>query len=248
MKLITLGTGHGNFTVSRYKSASLLLAGGRQYLIDCGSPAAASMTRLGYENREVRAIFNTHMHLDHIGGLPDMLYAIVRYPVTGQHTDVYLAEERTAELYAFMHAMHLSEHPEYLAFHAVTPGRIFDDGVLRVTAIPTDHIARVPGTPPITFAFLMEAEGKRVLFSGDLRGDFSDFPGETGADVLVCEATHYKPETAAPVFREKAYKRLIFNHVHDPWHGEEGERKLLSYYAELPYPVEIAHDLEKFDL
>ena len=146
-----------------------------------------------------------------------------------------------------MHAMHLSEHPEYLSFHTVTEGTIFRDGVLSVTAIPTDHIARPEGSAPVTFAFLLEAEGKRILYSGDLRSDFADFP-ETEADVLVCEATHYRPECAAEVFRTKKYERLIFNHVHDPWHGEEGERKLLSYYTALSCPVEIAHDGDEFDL
>ena len=248
MKLVTLGTGHGNFTGTRFKSSSLLLVGEKKYMIDCGSPAAALMTRKGYENRELNAVFNTHMHLDHLGGLPDLLYAIIRYPVEGQHTDVFLAEDRVRELYAFMHAVHLSEHPEYLSFHAVKAGPIFDDGVLRVAAIPTDHIPRPEGAPPVTFAFLMEAEGKRILFSGDLRHDFADFPREIRADVLVAEATHYRPETAAPVLRAMKYERLIFNHVHDPWHGEEGEKKLLAFYRDLPYPVEIAHDGDEFTL
>ncbi len=247
MRMITLGTGHGNFTGTRYKSATLFEIAGRLYLLDCGSPAAASMRRREIPCRDLWAVFNTHMHLDHIGGLPDLLYAITRYPVAGQHTDVYLAENRTAELYGFMHAMHLSEHPEYLSFHTVTEGTIFRDGVLSVTAIPTDHIARPEGSAPVTFAFLLEAEGKRILYSGDLRSDFADFP-ETEADVLVCEATHYRPERAAEVFRTKKYERLIFNHVHDPWHGEEGERKLLSYYTALSCPVEIAHDGDEFDL
>ena len=248
MRMITLGTGHGNFTATRYKSATLFEIAGRLYLLDCGSPAAASLTRLGIPCRDLRAVFITHMHLDHVGGLPDLLYAIIRYPVAGQHADIYLAENRTAELYGFMHSMHLSEHPEYLDFRTVTPGRIFDDGVLAVTALPTDHIAGRPGEGPITFAYLLEAEGKRILCSGDLRHDFADFPAGCDADILMCEATHYRPERALEVFRTKAYKRLIFNHVHDPWHGEEGEKKLLSFYEDLPYPVEIAHDGDEFIL
>ena len=54
-----------------------------------------------------------------------------------------------------------------------TEGVIYDDGYLKVTAIPTKHC------PPMhSYAFLLEGEGKRVVFSGDLSQFFrgNDFP------------------------------------------------------------------------
>ena len=246
MKMVTLGTSHGDFTYCRFNSSTLFIIGGRYYLFDCGSPAAGLMTRKGYENTRISAIFNTHMHIDHIGGLPAMILAITKYPVPNRHTDIYLAENRVAELYSYMHALHMEEHPDIITFHTTAEGKIFDDGVLRVTAVPTDHIPRRAGTPPITFAYLLKAEGKRILYTGDLRADFADFPQHINADVCVCEATHYQPETAHPVLMAKHYDRLIFNHVHNPWHGE-GEQVLLGKYADLPYPVAVAHDGDEFE-
>lgn len=49
-----------------------------------------------------------------------------------------------------------------LRFKKITDSTIFDDGYLKVTAIPTQHC-------PDSHAFFVEAEGKAVLFTGDLK-------------------------------------------------------------------------------
>ena len=68
---------------------------------------------------------------------------------------------------------------------------IFDDGTLRVTAFPVRHI-------PHSHAFLLEAEGKRVVFTGDLLRDLSDYPkiitspDTPPLDLVVTEAAHVR--------------------------------------------------------
>ena len=50
------------------------------------------------------------------------------------------------------------------------------------------------------------------------------------------------------------FDRLLFIHIANRWHNmvghswdvECGEKKLLSHYTELPYPVAIAHDGDTF--
>ena len=59
--------------------------------------------------------------------------------------------------------------------------------------------------------------------------------------------THFSPETALPILKECPIKHLIFNHIHDPWHGK-GEATLKEIFQSLPYPYTIAHDGAVFEI
>jgi len=90
--------------------------------------------------------------------------------------------------------------------------KFFDDGTLRVTAIPTQHC-------PHSHAFLLEAEGKSIVFTGDLRHPTIDFPQvcfQRTCDLIVCEAAHFSTTEAAPIFEKAAPKRVLINHI-CPW-------------------------------
>jgi hypothetical protein len=58
--------------------------------------------------------------------------------------------------------------------HYMTEGLVFDDGVMRVTAFPNTHMikARMQGEndPCLSYSFLIEVEGKRIVYSGDVGG------------------------------------------------------------------------------
>ena len=79
-KIITLGTSHGDPTLERFNSSTLLECNGKRYLLDAGAPAAALLIRRGIAIRELQGIFLTHMHEDHFGGLSGLLKHIVKYP------------------------------------------------------------------------------------------------------------------------------------------------------------------------
>jgi len=82
---------------------------------------------------------------------------------------------------------------------------IYNDGFLKVTAIQTLHTDR-------SYAFFLEAEGKSVLFTGDLKHPDEDFPliaKEHKTDFIVCESAHFNATDYLPHLRE--YKtKLIF--------------------------------------
>ena len=53
--------------------AALLLDGDQTIIIDTGADGSAVIDYLRYENREVDALFLTHLHMDHAGGVPALL-------------------------------------------------------------------------------------------------------------------------------------------------------------------------------
>src|ERR1700733_14991425 len=70
MRLIFVGSGSA-FTVgaNNYQSNMLLESGQKRLLIDCGTDIRLSLYELGYTYRDIRHVFVSHLHADHIGGL-----------------------------------------------------------------------------------------------------------------------------------------------------------------------------------
>ena len=251
MIITTLGTSHGDHTYCRFNSSTLIESGSHSYLVDAGAPVNGLLIRAGKDICALKAVFITHMHDDHAGGLSGLVKSLIKYPGTDQKTTIYLPEPEAAPgLIAWLTAQHLFIPDGLITFQCIpkiSNPIIYDDGILKTTQIPTGHLSRADGSAA-SFAFSMELEGKKVLFTGDLKEDFSDFPEiltKESYDLCICEATHYDPATALPLLQNCKLKRLVFNHIHDPWHGE-GERKLTEQYTTLQYPYEVAHDGDQF--
>jgi glyoxylase-like metal-dependent hydrolase (beta-lactamase superfamily II) len=234
MLITTLGTSHGDATYCRFNTSTLIEAGDASYLIDAGAPVDALMTRKGKSFDKLRAVFITHMHDDHAGGLTCLIKAIVKYAEKDRQPALfYLPEEGADEaLTGWLRALHMHQRSSCgpILFRPVRSGALYDDRIARVTAYPTRHMNGIGKS----YAYLFEAEGKKVLLSGDVNRDFTDFPVlPFKIDLCLCEATHYPPQAALPVFQKCDIDRLCFYHVHNPWHGA-GEQHLLDFYASLP--------------
>ncbi len=69
-QFITLGT-HGGPVSDRNRSepANALVVGNAVYLVDAGDGAVQQLARAGYSLAAVRAVFISHIHFDHTGGL-----------------------------------------------------------------------------------------------------------------------------------------------------------------------------------
>lgn len=247
MLITTLGTSHGDQLVNRFNSSTLYEVGGNLYLVDCGEPVTASLVRLRKDLTKIKAIFITHMHGDHAAGLPLLIGALTKYAKKGQHYDIYLSDDKIEALTAWLYAMQHSINHDVISLHVIKEGFFYDDGVLKVKAIPTLHgsWANYGKNPLSSFAFHMEAEGKKILHTGDLKGDFSDFPKEAQTekfDLCLCEATHYKPQSAMPILEKAQVDRLLFIHILNCWDGPMGKAHLYKLCENLPYPVAIAED------
>lgn len=247
MIITTLGTTHGSPTPGRHYSSTLVETGGDSYLIDCGEPAATLLCHGGKDLTALRAVFVTHMHHDHASGLPDLVKMLAKVGAPEQRVEIFLPELGARDaLEAWLGALHEPWPEERVLVRETSTGGVFDDGVLRVEACPTRHMAAWNAP---SYSYVLHAEGKRVVFTGDLRGDFSDFPSvarDTSCDLCVCEMTHFKPSAALPVLRECPIRRLVFNHVYDPWQTPDGEAVLRGELAGLPFPFQIASDGDCF--
>ena len=108
MRIITQGTSHGNHTYNRFNSSTLVEVEDVSYLIDAGAPANGLMIRANKELHKLQAVFITHMHEDHTGGLPGIIKTLLKKPRDDQHTVILLPEENAiSPLESWLKAMHL---------------------------------------------------------------------------------------------------------------------------------------------
>src|ERR671924_2058344 len=66
MQLTLLGTGCPQVDLHRYGPANLVRAGGRCFLVDCGSGVTQRLLGAGATGAQIDAVLLTHLHSDHV--------------------------------------------------------------------------------------------------------------------------------------------------------------------------------------
>ena len=214
MKITFLGTSHGVPEADRKCSCAMIEINGNIYLIDAGAPVAEELRARGKRFEDVRAIFTTHAHGDHTMGI--IPFAVLSsWYFKNTSVDVFLPEDGLADgIRAFANSIHCPIREEGVRFKTFTEGEVFSDEYIKVTAIPTKHCEPYP-----SYAFLVEAEGKRVLFSGDvsyhMRAD--DMPKEAFGeplDAFILELAHNEIQHLRPYLERVTARALYFNHIY----------------------------------
>ena len=251
--ITTLGTAHGSHTWERFNTSTLYNIDGAHYLIDCGEPVAALMRRGGHGFDRLRATFVTHMDSDHIAGIALLIKMFKHARTKGLEYSFYLPEGIDGIL-TYLETVYLFFEvlPYKVDFHEVTEGDLYADDRLRVIAHPTCHMLHYAervkaGNHPNqmrSFAYVLHAQGKRIVHTGDMKPDFprlGDLLKEP-CDLLVSEMTHVRPENLLPFLADKPVGRLLLTHIHDPWHGTGEETLMEMAEQHLPFEVIVAHD------
>ena len=208
MKLYFLGTSHGVPEKDRFCSGTLIEVGEKYYLIDCGFPVINQFKVNGLDINRLAGVFITHMHGDHTDGLLQ-LCDLLKWYYRESNPKFFFAEKEGIDAYNAI--LDYIVGGRYLEFDFVKPGVFFEDENVKITAIPTRHCLPRP-----SFAFLVEAEGKKVLFTGDLRGDLADMPEFTlkeKTDAIICEAAHNRLNEASQKLYALQTDMLIINHI-----------------------------------
>jgi len=215
MKITFLGTSHGVPEKNRRCSCTMIQVGSNIYFVDMGINALEELKNYDLDSKDVKAVFITHNHCDHTGGLYPFLAGLNCWWHRFSNTAIYLPAPKD-ELINAMGQMKMATggtDPNFKnEFIEIEAGQIYDDGLLKVTAFRTKHCE-------VSYAFLFEAEGKRAFLSGDMsyKGPKDDFPVEIlekENDLLVLESAHFDAPDLLEVFdgKENDIKRIRFTH------------------------------------
>lgn len=206
-RLILLGTSGGpTAQENRSQPASLLVVNGRPYLIDCGDGTVHQLKKAGFSAADVTHLFLTHLHFDHIGGLPSLMLVnwVSASPrpveIHGPPGTAALVQS-TLDYLKIPEALYAVLRPPRDAVAALVRARdvdvgkprlIFQDDRVRVTAVENSHYAAIHPEGPVvgttkSYAYRVDTPDRSIVFTGDTGPSDAVADLAKGADILVSE-------------------------------------------------------------
>ena len=214
MRLTFIGTSHGVPEPHRRCSSYLLEVNGAYYIIDMGTQTVEDLRRLGVSIDDVRLVICTHPHGDHTNGLISFVDLVNWYFKSATPTVLVPDEAMIPAMKAWIEVTGSGSLREGIALGTVREGVTYEDENIQITAVRNQHCKNA-------FSFFVEAEGKRVLFTGDLRHPTVDFPApafDLACDLILCELAHFSADDCIPVFDKTKAKKILHTHISPRWH------------------------------
>ena len=194
-RVTLLGTGTPVPSITRFGPSTLVEAGPEKLLFDCGRGATQRLWQLKIKFSDVSSLFLTHLHSDHIVGIPDLWATgwlnqawggrrepLAVYGPSGTRDMI----EHMRAAFAWDTQSRVKEQPLPMSGHEVrtveiADGVIFDRNGVKVSAFTVDHgMANAPA-----FGFRIEYDGRVVVLSGDANPSEGLARAARGVDLYV---------------------------------------------------------------
>lgn len=273
IKVTLLGTGGPPPVMNRFGPSTLVEAGGNKFLFDAGRGLTQRLFQSGVALKDVYKIFLTHLHSDHIVGLPDLY-------LTGW---VNGRREQPFQLWGPPGSTAMMEHLERafdadirirlyddraplqgisVRAHDIREGVVYDRNGVKVIAFEVDH-------PPVkpAFGYRLEYGGRSVVISGDTRFSENLIKHARHADVLIHEVVvqeslynakyssdrittimnhHTTPEQAGQLFTRTKPGLAVYSHIILP--GASSKDIITATRKTYSGPLEVGEDLMVFEV
>jgi ribonuclease Z len=271
IKVTLLGTGAPQPLMDRFGPSILVQAGTETLLFDAGRGCLQRLRQLNVFYDKLNAVFLTHLHSDHIVGLPDLwltgwlvsqrkvplnIYGptgtadMIKYLQIAYAYDIKIRiEDDNAQL----------EGSKFLVTE-IQEGTVYEKNGVKVIAFEVDHYPVVPA-----FGYRIEYKGHSVVLSGDTRYSENLIKYAKGTDLLVHEvvigpdtlsksdpkyhiyAHHATPEQASKVFNEVKPKLAAYSHI-VKLYGHNEDEILKRTKANYSGPIIMGEDLMSFSI
>lgn len=195
MKLHILGCGDAFGSGGRNQSGYLFEASDKLFLLDCGPTSLLAMKRLGFHPARLNAIFVTHLHGDHFGGLPFFFIEFLHQ--SPRKEPLHIAgppqtEQRVRQLFDLMYGNgETSRELPPTVFHTLSPGEAASANDIEIFPFRVPH--QVQET---SLALKINYGGKQILFSGDSAWTDQFLTHAPGVDLFLCECSSYDQESS----------------------------------------------------
>lgn len=242
IKVTLLGTGAPIPLIERFGPAILVEAGGQKLLFDCGRGAAQRLWQLKIPLGQIDGLFLTHLHSDHVVGIPDLWLTGWIPAVFGKRaaplavwgpdgtTDMinHLRMAFDWDIRTRSKEDNKIDSGSQLVARDIREGYVWKKNGVTVTPFTVRHAEFIDSA----LGYKIEYGGYSVILSGDTRYSENLIRYAKGADLVVHEVAaareksmkssplvnqilgfHSSPEDAGRVFEAVKPKMAVFSHI-----------------------------------
>jgi ribonuclease Z len=237
-RVTLLGTGTPRPALDRFGPSILVEAGSQKLLFDVGRGATQRLAQIGVPFSALSGVFLTHLHSDHVVGLPDLWLTgwllanrTLPLPVRGPRGSLALTTHLEAAFAFDVQIRVADDHAPASGGHLsgieLAAGSVYTQDGVTVTAFEVDH---EPVTP--AFGYRIDYRGHSVVLSGDTRPSERLVAMAQGASLLIHEvalatdsdlaasplsrgiiAHHTTPAQAALLFQRIRPALAVYSHI-----------------------------------
>lgn len=273
IKVTLLGTGNPRPVMTRFGPSILVEAGKEKLLFDCGRGATQRLYQLDIPFSDVTALFLTHLHSDHVVGIPDFWLTgwvmgrkdpfRVWGPAGTKEMTTHLTEAFAFDIRTRRDVdEQLPGAGADLVAKDIEQGLVYESAGVKVTAFNVDH-----GLVKPALGYRIDFAGHSVVLSGDTRYSENLIRFAQGTDVLVHEVidveayqtsgTHFTPEQrqkvidhhttaeqAGLLFSKVRPKLAVYSHIVPPDAPSLLQQTRKTYGG----PLEVGADLMRIEI
>jgi len=235
-----LGTGGSVATEERDNTSFLVNSDEALILVDCPGSVIQKIRKLGFDPRKVNSILLTHIHPDHVYGLPSFVHSLMLEECLLR---LFGSKETIIFCQSFLDLFHLREKDikTRIEFFPLKEGQSFElAGSIELTSFTVPHSPQ-----SLAYHFCFEKEKKELIYSGDTPPRPSFFKEAENADYLIHDCS-------APSRFFKQYPSLKTMHTDSLLLGKLAQKAGVKclipchFFGELEFPLsEIEQEIRK---
>ena len=231
MELIVLGSGSSVPHPRRASSGYWLQADSGSVLLDCSAASVHRMAQEGCDWVNLDAIWVSHFHLDHCGGLAPLLFGTKHAPETqGRTKPMHIfgpsGLRKIIETFDSAYDYGLFRQPFPLEIVEVEAGKKFEIAGFSASVFSTPHTDD-------SHAIRLEADdGRSFVFTSDTGYSTNLAVFARGVDLLLAECSfitqtpvkiHLEAKDIVQMAKFANAERIVLTHLYPEWDGREKE-------------------------
>ena len=135
-----LGSSSALPTSHRFPTAQVVRLNEQLFLVDCGEGTQIQLRKYGFKMGKINHIFISHLHGDHIYGLPGLISSLALYGKKGElhihaHSDLQQMMEGMMKFMNEITDLKVKYHPLNFQRNAL----VFEDKKIRISSFPLKH-------------------------------------------------------------------------------------------------------------
>lgn len=238
MKLVVLGSGTAVPHRQRSSSGFWIETKNHTLLLDCSASAIHRMAQENLDWADLDAVWISHFHLDHVGGVAPFLFGTRNAPETRNRTKplkIFGAKglRKLLENFDRANKYKLFKQTFSLEIVEVEPLEKFD--ILPETqAVALD----TPHTDESLALHLRDADGKTLVYTSDTGFDITLGTFARDVDLLIMECSFFKEKSvethlelaeAIHLIRRATPKRAVLTHFYAVWDEIDFQKEVAKF-------------------